>query len=129
MLSTWPMLLACLVSLKVFSMAQNSTLDEAWREWKTYNERVYTEEEEAFRRAIWEKNWQMVEQHNREADEGKHTYWMKMNQFSDWTNEEFDRMGGPFPKSPVPQRRDVQLTPKPKRCHQGQHGTSRKDQN
>ncbi|KAL7993046.1 hypothetical protein Chor_017302, partial [Crotalus horridus] len=83
MLSSWVVVLTWLASLKMFSVAQDSALEEAWRDWKTTYGKVYAEEEEASQRAKWEKNLQMVEQHNREADEGKHTYWMKMNQFSD----------------------------------------------
>ncbi|ETE62848.1 Cathepsin L1, partial [Ophiophagus hannah] len=83
MLSSWVMSLTWLVSLKAFSIPQDSALEETWRDWKMTHGKVYTEDEEASRRATWEKNLQMVEQHNREADEGKHTYWMKMNQFSD----------------------------------------------
>ncbi|XP_058019627.1 cathepsin J-like [Ahaetulla prasina] len=134
--SSWVMLLTLLVSLKEFSAAQDSALEEAWRDWKRTYERVYTDEEEASRRAIWEKNLQMVEKHNREADEGKHTYWMKMNQFSDWTIEEFKSILGSLPETVdpdnasqgVPQAPDIQPTPKPKKCHQRRYGTSRKDQ-
>ncbi|KAK9408959.1 cathepsin L1-like [Crotalus adamanteus] len=121
----------------MFSVAEDSALEEAWRDWKTTYGKVYAEEEDASRRATWEKNLQMVEQHNREADEGKHTYWMKMNQFSDLTDEEFNHlMGGLHPDSVdpdnasqgFPQMPDIQQTAKPKKCHQRHYGTSRKDQ-
>ncbi|XP_026546818.1 cathepsin L1-like [Notechis scutatus] len=137
MLSSWVMLLTWLVSLKAFSVAQDSALEESWRDWKMTHGKVYPEGEEASRRATWEKNLQMVEQHNREADEGKHTYWMKMNQFSDLTDEEFNRMmGGLLPESAdpentsqgFPQTPDVQQKPKPKKCHQRHYGTTRKKQ-
>ena len=35
------------------------------------------------RRNIWNKNVQMIEKHNLEADLGLHTYTMKVNQFAD----------------------------------------------
>ncbi|XP_032094238.1 protein CTLA-2-alpha-like isoform X2 [Thamnophis elegans] len=86
MLSSLVMLLTWMVHLKVCCVAQDSAQDseEAWRNWKEIHERVYTEEEEPARRAIWEKNRQMIEKHNREADEGKHSYWLGLNDFSDW---------------------------------------------
>ncbi|XP_070600317.1 cystein proteinase inhibitor protein salarin-like isoform X3 [Erythrolamprus reginae] len=134
MLSSWVMLITWLVSLKEFSIAQDSASDDAWTDWKRIYGRVYTDEE-ASRRATWENTLQIVEQHNREADEGKHTYWMKMNHFSDWTNEELSHM------LLLPERADpdnasqgfvqgpeIQPTPKPKKCHHRSHGTSRKDQ-
>ncbi|XP_070600298.1 cathepsin L-like proteinase isoform X2 [Erythrolamprus reginae] len=135
MLSSWVMLITWLVSLKEFSIAQDSASDDAWTDWKRIYGRVYTDQEEASRRATWENTLQIVEQHNREADEGKHTYWMKMNHFSDWTNEELSHM------LLLPERADpdnasqgfvqgpeIQPTPKPKKCHHRSHGTSRKDQ-
>ncbi|XP_060537708.1 protein CTLA-2-alpha-like [Pantherophis guttatus] len=137
MLSSWVMLLTWMVFLKEFSVAQDSALEEAWRDWKKTYEKVYTDEEEASRRATWEKNLQMVEQHNREADEGKHTFWVNMNQFSDLTDEELKHMmGGLLPETVdpdnasqgFPQAPDIQQTPKPKKCHQRRYGTSRKDQ-
>lgn len=46
--------------------------------------KVYkTPEEEARRKHIWLSNHAKVLAHNAEADQGKHTWWMGMNQFSD----------------------------------------------
>ncbi|XP_032094234.1 cathepsin L1-like isoform X1 [Thamnophis elegans] len=137
MLSSWVMLLTWMVHLKVFCVAQDPAVEEAWRNWKEIHERVYTEEEEPARRAIWEKNRQMIEKHNREADEGKHSYWQGLNQFSDWTDEELSRMvGGSRPVREDPDNAfqgvghapRFQQAPNPKKCHQRSYGTSRKDQ-
>lgn len=57
----------------------------------THSRAYFRPEEEAIRRGIWEKNLRMVEAHNEEADMGVHSYWLGMNQFSDWTSEEYWR--------------------------------------
>uniref|UniRef100_A0A8C6VIF1 Cathepsin L n=1 Tax=Naja naja TaxID=35670 RepID=A0A8C6VIF1_NAJNA len=49
------------------------------------------QEEESFRRAVWEENLQMIQDHNRQADRGKYTYKLGMNHFGDLTNEEFNK--------------------------------------
>ncbi|MBN3315582.1 CATL2 protein, partial [Atractosteus spatula] len=41
------------------------------------------------RREIWEKNYIVIESHNKRYREGKETYEMGMNQFGDLTSEEF----------------------------------------
>ncbi|XP_078235219.1 cathepsin L2-like, partial [Pogona vitticeps] len=52
---------------------------------------AYLEGEEFSRRAIWEENLRMIEQHNWEASQGKHTYQLGMNHFGDLTDEEFNQ--------------------------------------
>lgn len=65
-------------------------LDGRWGEWKVTHRRSYSGAgEEAWRRSVWEKNFQQVEAHNRAADLGLHSYWQGLNQFSDWTSEEW----------------------------------------
>ena len=44
---------------------------------------VLTQEEEALRRAVWEKNMKMIKLHNGENGLGKNGYTMKMNAFGD----------------------------------------------
>ncbi|XP_053157468.1 procathepsin L-like isoform X2 [Hemicordylus capensis] len=91
MLSISVVAMIWLVLLGTFSSALDPALEQAWNDWKSTHDKVYSEgKEEAFRRAIWEKNLAMVEQHNREEALGEHTYRMGMNQFSDWTDEEFN---------------------------------------
>lgn len=43
MLSSWVVVLTWLASLKMFSVAQDSALEEAWRDWKTTYGKVYAE--------------------------------------------------------------------------------------
>ncbi|XP_007434449.1 cathepsin L1-like [Python bivittatus] len=98
MLSLWVMALTWMVSSKTFSAAQDPALEEAWRDWKRTYRKVYAEGEEAFRRSVWENNVRVIEQHNREADEGKHSYRMGINHFSDMTQEEINqRLTGKHP--------------------------------
>ncbi|XP_044216216.1 cathepsin K-like [Thunnus albacares] len=86
-----------------------ASLDNQWKQWKIkygkeYNVRIYSRrqtgakrscsrlqqlsEDEEYRRAIWEKNMLMIEAHNQEAEQGKHTYRLGMNLFGDMTLEE-----------------------------------------
>ncbi|XP_059494450.1 procathepsin L-like [Stegostoma tigrinum] len=74
----------------------NSTLDEDWRNWKLEYEKQYTEDEETYRRMVWEDNMRYIEQHNLEHSMGKHTFTVGMNQFGDLTNEEFNELMNGF---------------------------------
>mgnify|MGYP003314782936 CR=1 FL=1 len=42
-----------------------------------------------YRKGIFAENMEIIQQHNREYDEGKHTWYMGVNSMSDWTPEEF----------------------------------------
>ncbi|XP_072338891.1 procathepsin L-like [Scyliorhinus torazame] len=76
----------------------DSKLDEDWKSWKSQNEKQYTEEEETYRRKIWEDNVRYIEQHNLENSMGKHTFTVGMNEFGDLTDKEFnERMNGFLP--------------------------------
>lgn len=79
-----------------FSFRQNPALDESWKGWKLFHEKLYQENEEMYRRMVWEKNFQKIELHNQEHAEGKHTYRLQMNQFGDLTNAEFNRLMNRF---------------------------------
>ncbi|XP_058019624.1 procathepsin L-like [Ahaetulla prasina] len=92
MLSISVAALIWLVSLRTLSTALDPTLEATWRDWKATHGKEYAqEEEESFRRAIWEENLQMIQDHNKQADQGKYTYWLGMNHFGDLTNEELDK--------------------------------------
>ncbi|GAB1298282.1 Testin-2 [Apodemus speciosus] len=58
-------------------------LDVKWNEWRTKHGKTYNTNEERLRRAVWEKNFKMIELHNREYLEGKHDFTMAMNDFGD----------------------------------------------
>ncbi|XP_063145467.1 uncharacterized protein LOC134487541 [Candoia aspera] len=130
---SWVTVLTWLVSLRTFSVAQDSALEEAWRGWK----RTYGKEEEPSRRATRERNLQLIEQHNREADEEDQAYWRATNHFSDLTSEELNRTtDSSHPDSADPhhasqgfsQAPAVQQMPKHKKQRHARYGPSRKDQ-
>ncbi|XP_043576802.1 procathepsin L-like [Chiloscyllium plagiosum] len=74
----------------------NSTLDEDWKNWKSEYEKQYTEDEESYRRMIWDDNMRYIKQHNLEYSMGKHTFTVGMNQFGDLTNKEFNELMNGF---------------------------------
>ncbi|XP_039182923.1 procathepsin L-like [Crotalus tigris] len=91
MLSISVTALIWLVSLRTLSTALDPTLEGTWRDWKATHGKEYAlQEEESFRRAVWEDNLKMIDDHNKQADLGKYTYWLGMNHFGDLTNEELD---------------------------------------
>ncbi|KAH0625841.1 hypothetical protein JD844_034172 [Phrynosoma platyrhinos] len=93
------------VTLLVFprgsSITLNRALEGAWKGWKEIHSKEYLEEEEVFRRAVWEKNLQRIEQHNLEAALGKHSFQLAMNHLGDLTDEEFNQMLNGFHPNPV----------------------------
>ncbi|KAL8177577.1 UNVERIFIED_CONTAM: hypothetical protein K2H54_013398 [Gekko kuhli] len=81
-----------LVFLGSFATARDVTLDGPWKDWKATHGREYSKKgEEEYRRNIWELNLHVISRHNEEASQGKHTFRLKMNQFGDLTNEEYNR--------------------------------------
>ncbi|XP_007539926.1 procathepsin L-like [Erinaceus europaeus] len=67
----------------------NQSLDSQWFHWKAEHKKLYGENEMAWRRELWESNLRMIEQHNWEFQQGKHSFTLGMNSFGDMTNEEF----------------------------------------
>ncbi|XP_019957495.1 cathepsin S, ortholog 1 [Paralichthys olivaceus] len=71
-------------------------LNKTWEEWKVQNHRVYDNETEiCFRRAVWQKNLNLVLRHNQEASAGKPSFTLGLNHLSDMTTEEInERLNG-----------------------------------
>merc|ERR1711994_723718 len=47
--------------------------------------------ENAHRLNVFSNNLRVITNHNNEADEGKHTFWMGVNKFADLTDEEWEQ--------------------------------------
>jgi cathepsin L len=87
-LVTLALMVACASAASIF----DGSLDQYWMQYKKQHSKFYTSvEEETTRRLTWESNLRYIQQHNIEADLGKHTYWLKMNKYGDMTNQEFVR--------------------------------------
>ncbi|XP_008831322.1 cathepsin L1-like [Nannospalax galili] len=67
------------------------SLDAKWQEWKTKHRKTY-KTNEGQKRAVWEKNMKMIEQHNEQISRGKYSFRMKMNAFGDLTSTEFKKL-------------------------------------
>lgn len=67
------------------------SLDAEWEEWKKKFGKTYSPDEEGHRRAVWEDSKKTIEAHNADYKQGKTSFSMGLNQFSDLTTEEFRR--------------------------------------
>jgi cathepsin L len=69
--------------------------DQAWS-WTTYKQhhkKNYTRTaEESKRQTIWQTNYNKIKKHNQEADRKLHSYRLGVNQFTDLTQEEFQKL-------------------------------------
>jgi len=71
--------------------------DEAWGLWKLRQKKQYrSDAEENYRRDIFARNKKAIIGHNKLFAEGKESYSKGLNQFSDWTQEEFLNILGNF---------------------------------
>ncbi|XP_062815128.1 procathepsin L isoform X2 [Anolis carolinensis] len=78
-----PLVLAVLVATTASSGGADLALEGAWRGWKGLHRKEYLQEEESFRRSVWEKNLQRIAQHNTEASLGRHSFHLAMNHYGD----------------------------------------------
>ncbi|XP_040612161.1 protein CTLA-2-beta [Mesocricetus auratus] len=69
--------------------SRDPSLDAEWEEWKRKFEKTYSQDEEGHRRALWEEKKKKIDKHNVEYEQGKVSYSLRLNQFSDMTDEEF----------------------------------------
>ncbi|XP_070777479.1 cathepsin S, ortholog 1 [Enoplosus armatus] len=95
----------CAVLLWAFLVLghSSSALNKVWEEWKIKHHKVYDNQTEiVFRRAVWEKNMQVVLRHNQEASTGKHNFTMGLNHLADMTVEEInEKLNGLKLEEPV----------------------------
>merc|ERR1711931_243840 len=67
-------------------------LDQKWEDFKARYMKQYELGEEEARRAVWEDNYDFVENHNAAYEAGYETFSVGENEFNDLTNQEFVRM-------------------------------------
>merc|ERR1719244_1029878 len=67
-------------------------LDQKWEEFKARYMKQYELGEEEARRAVWEDNYDFMENHNAAYEAGYETFSVGENEFNDLTNQEFVRM-------------------------------------
>jgi hypothetical protein len=75
-----------IVSLAIVAHVFSAELSimQQWQAFKTAHGKQYSShQEELLRLNIWNANLEYVQQHNADADAGKHTFWLKMNAFGD----------------------------------------------
>jgi len=85
----------------------SSELDGHWAQFKQMYGKNYNDIEDVARRAVWEHNVALVQQHNLDADMGLRSYRLGVNQHADLRDDEVKRMRGFKPskaeKKPAPQ--------------------------
>ncbi|CAH0545780.1 unnamed protein product, partial [Brassicogethes aeneus] len=90
------LLLACL------AVAVSANTQEQWKSFKQTHHKSYRSLiEERLRYQIFSNNLEKIEQHNAEFEQGLITYKQGVNQFADWTEEEFIaflKLNGPAQK-------------------------------
>ncbi|MEJ1284912.1 hypothetical protein NN561_015902 [Cricetulus griseus] len=67
--------------------SRDPSLDAEWQEWKMKFGKSYSQNEEGHRRALWEEKKKKIEKHNVEYEQGKTSYSLSLNQFSDLDEE------------------------------------------
>jgi len=66
-----------------------------WEQYKKTYSKVYgSDAEESYRRGLWRSAVGFVSKHNKEADAGKHKYWLSANHFADHTDDEYESYMG-----------------------------------
>ncbi|XP_078698643.1 digestive cysteine proteinase 1-like [Branchiostoma floridae x Branchiostoma belcheri] len=85
-------------------VAMTTAIDREWEAFKVRYGKQYKDIDEVARHNIFKNNHDFVKKHNKEAAMGKHTFFMKINEYSDLTDEEFRkfRMGLLKTKKPQP---------------------------
>ncbi|XP_053202221.1 procathepsin L-like [Panonychus citri] len=80
----------CFIALFALATAANLSFNNEWESFKAKHNKVYASStEESTRKSIFSTNLKKINAHNREADNGVHTYRLGVNKFADLTAEEF----------------------------------------
>jgi len=95
------------ILLAVVALANAVQIERAnFGAYKTKFNKSYSPIEEPIRLAAYMKVVKQINEHNQEYNEGQQTYWMGLNEHSDWTQEELEARNGfrPSPVSDAPVR-------------------------
>jgi len=66
------------------------TLDDQWEDFKQrYGKKYKDSNETEYRRNVWEGHMKFIDKHNKETAAGQHTYTVGINEFADFTSQEF----------------------------------------
>ena len=77
---TGPGVKQCIVFLSLAKMILATPQEAEWQLWKQQHGKVYeNDEQELLHSAIWTKNYQYIEKHNR----GNYTFKLGLNEFAD----------------------------------------------
>jgi hypothetical protein len=87
------LILAILIAI-IFALvlieAQSDQTEQKWAKFKSSHKRMYkSRAAETYRREVFMRNLAEIDKHNKEAAEGKHSYTLGVNKFTDLTYEEF----------------------------------------
>ncbi|CAH0597115.1 unnamed protein product [Chrysodeixis includens] len=81
--------------MKFFHPSIPKEVDKAFDLYTNHHSKVYHEKEHLKRKRIFEKNWRMIENHNRK----NLGFRLELNKFSDWTDEELKKLTGTRPST------------------------------
>jgi cathepsin L len=104
------LVIICALAALASSASLESFEEKSWSEFKALHGKNYrNEQEEHFRRAVWQKNARFIQQHNAQYALGKKSFTVAMNKFGDLTGQEFSGRNG-FNKTRTMQRsKEAQL--------------------
>merc|ERR1719400_1329352 len=94
-------LLICFLAFRVSAFPfGNPDLDLEWEDFKQrYNKNYELDGEEQGRRLTWEDNLKFIDEHNAAAANGEHTYEVGVNEYADWSTDEFVKFMNGFKNS------------------------------
>jgi len=85
MLSSLSLLLFCT------SLVSPALVQDQFENFKRKFNKNYDEVEEAYRMSVFESNIKIINEHNKGYKDGRYSWYMGINQFTDLTHEEFNR--------------------------------------
>jgi len=85
MLSSLSLLLLC------SSLVSQTLSKDEFTNFKRNFNKSYDREEEAYRKTVFESNMKIIDEHNKGYKEGRYSWFMGINQFTDMTRDEFSK--------------------------------------